>query len=334
MSTDGHQPVRLESVDPRPGPWSAAGLRERPCPFCADPGAARFVRPDGLTVRGCERCGGWFVSPAPGPEQLAAFYRDYHRRYRVEAFRGTSHADRARLPAADRPEVLAERIRARDPREDLRVRELASAVPLMGACVLDVGCGTGQLAWLISSMGARVTGVDVDPAAVDFVVQELGIECLHGTIADVPRPQLPEAGYDLVLLQDLIEHVLEPRELLGRATDLLQPGGVLYLWTPNASEAGREPAPRVFRADFEHLQFLSTRTVLRLARELGLEPVHHEAVGFLRTHEGPARGRSLRGLAARLPGLAWVARARAALRERHAERSGSYHLLALLARPR
>lgn len=319
---------RLETIDPRPGPWKLADLRERACPFCGQPGTPRFVRPDGLTVQACAGCDGWFVSPAPGPDQLAAFYRDYHRRHRVDAFRGTPLAERARLPSSERPAAMAARIRARDPDHDLRVRELASAVPLMGARVLDVGCGTGQLAWLLSQMGASVTGVDVDPAAVGFVTQELGLDCLHGTIADVPERD----GFDLVVLQDLLEHVLDPRQVLERAVRRLKPGGILYLWTPNASEAWRDPAPRVFRADFEHLQFCSTRTVSHLARELGLDLIHLEAVGFLRAGDDGSgeRRRSLRGLLTNLPMVGALARARHALRDRHAERSGNYHLLVLL----
>jgi 2-polyprenyl-3-methyl-5-hydroxy-6-metoxy-1,4-benzoquinol methylase len=330
MTGGGPGPPRLSSVDPRPGPWRTDALVPRACPICAAEGEPRFVRPDGLVVRGCGRCGAWFVSPAPGPEQLRDFYRDYHRRHRVEAFQGTAHADRSRLPTVEAPAALAARIRGRDPLQDLRVRELASNVPLAGARVLDVGCGTGQLLWLLSSLGAEVTGLDVDPAAAAFVAGELGLSCIEGTIAAVEGAE----RFDLIVLQDLLEHVLEPREVLERAAELLRPGGVLYLWTPNATNAGRDAAPIAFRGDFEHLQFLSARTVALLADELGLELLHLESLGFLRTAEDGAHGAGLRRLLARLPGLAAVARVRAALRDRHAERAGSYHLLALLEKPR
>ena len=325
--TDAETPLpRLTSLDPRPGPWSADDLHERPCPICGAAGEARFVRPDGLQVRACP-CGTWFVSPAPGPDQLEAFYRGYHRRHRVEAFRGTEHRDRSRLPSFEDPAALVERIRARDPNEDLRVRELASTLALDGARALDIGCGTGQLLYLLSAMGAEVTGLEVDPEAVEFVSTQLGLPCIRGTL---DSSGLDADGYDLVVLQDLIEHVLDPRALLTRAAAHLRPGGVLYLWTPNATYAEGDPAPRVFRADFEHLQFLSTRTVVQLALELDLEVLHLESVGHLRTAEAGPRRPTLRSLAARLPGLETIARARAALHNRYADRSGNYHLLALL----
>jgi len=326
---DPGAPRRLKDLDPRPGPWRADALHGRPCPMCGEPGEARFVRPDELVVRLCELCGTWFVSPAPDAEQLAGFYRGYHQHHRVGAFRGTRHADRYRLPSFDRPDELAARIRGRDGLQDLRVRELASTAVMEGARVLDVGCGTGQLLWLLETMGATGTGVDVDPAAAAFVEQRLGLRCLNGTIHDVQRG----ATYDLIVLQDLLEHVLDPRAVLERAVDLLTPGGLVYLWTPNATFVTREPEPEVFRADFEHLQFLQARTVTYLARELGLELLHLESVGHLRSGENGKAGSLLRRTIKRLPGVETLARLRSALRDRHLDRSGNYHLLVLLRKP-
>ena len=340
---------RLRDLDPRPGPWDASSLAERPCPICGGAGEERFVRPDDLRVRCCAECGTWFVSPAPGEEQLASFYRAYHQRHRVEAFRGTRYHERTRLPSFEQGPELARRIRSRRAADDLRVRELASAIDLSGARALDVGCGTGQLLWFLQSLGAEPVGVDVDPAAVEFVRDQLGLAVHRGMIDAVVEP----GSFDLVALQDILEHVLDPRGVLERAVRLLRPGGLLYLWTPNATYVEDEPEPQVFRADFEHLQFLSARTVAHLAGELGLELLHLESVGHLRSGEngrapsrpgpgpgpGPGQGqggftRGFRGALRRLPVFDVVNRARLALRDRYADRAGNYQLLVLLRKPR
>jgi len=138
--------------------------------------------------------------------------------------------------------------------------------------------------------------------------------------------------------------VLEPRALLERATELLTPGGLLYVWTPNATFAGEQDQPLVFRADFEHLQFLTTGALLCLARELGLELLHLECTGYLGSVEDTAADRGpceptasrhpLRARLRRLPGFRRLNALRLAWLGRHPERSGNYHLFAILRRSR
>jgi SAM-dependent methyltransferase len=44
-----------------------------------------------------------------------------------------------------------------------------------------------------------------------------------------------ESQFDVVSMIELIEHVADPRDLLETAVELLRPGGVVYLTTPNAA---------------------------------------------------------------------------------------------------
>ncbi len=331
-------PRRLRDLDPRTATWDASALRARACPFCGASGEPRFERPDGLRVEHCSVCAGWFVSPAPDAAQLESFYRDYYARHRGEALLGTPYADKHRRNAGDAAEK-AERVRRRDPLADLRVCELASMLALDGARVLDVGCGRGELAFALGRLGARVTGVDIDPAAVGFAREGLGLEGVHqGTLDDLAG----EGPCDLVVLQDVLEPVLEPRRMLEQSLGFVRPGGFVYVWTPNGTRIGGEPEPLVLRVDFEHLQFLEARTVQHLAQALGLEIVHLESLGWLGSEEdrgppregnaSPSSASKLRALLKRLPAMDRLSRARLAFLGRHPERSGNYHLFVVLRR--
>jgi len=328
---------RLRRLDPRDYDWDLDDLVERDCPLCGAEGRPRLRRPDELILESCEPCGAWFVSPAPSQRQLDRLYRDYHGRHRVEAFRNTAYHHRHRLPSFQEPAALAAHVRKRRPMGDLRIQELSSLIELEGARVLDVGCGTGGLLWNLSRLGAEVTGIDVDPEAIAFVRDALGFDSVRrGTIEEVSG----EPPFDLVVLQDILEHVLRPREMLERAVGLLRPGGLIYLWTPNATLAGAEDEPQVFRGDLEHLQFLQARTAAFLARELGLEVLHLEAVGYLGSQEedldggGRARrsrlGAAVKGLLRRVPGFQRLNRLRLDLQGRHLDRCGTYHLFVIL----
>ena len=332
---------RLRDLDPRPPVWDPSALVVRPCPFCGSAGTAHAERPDGLTVRLCSDCGAAFISPAPTAEEVARFYRGYRGRHRVEAFAGTEYAHRASIPTTAEPERLAQRIRSRRALDDFRVQVIASHLKLAGARVMDLGCGVGQLLHGLRSLGAHVEGIDPDSEAVEFARTSLDLDGVRqGSHADVdctPR-------FDLVILQDVIEHVLDPRALISRAAELLAPGGFLYLWTPNSTFAAEQDQPLVLRGDYEHLQFASTRTVLGLASELALDVVHLECTGFLGSLEDPSHRPDAAGLPhpngalrwrlRHLPGLRQLAALRRSLRGEQVGRSGTYHLFALLRRLR
>lgn len=331
----GTGPRRLRPLDPRTYAWDMGALVERGCPLCARPGTPRFVRPDGLELCLCDRCGTYFVSPAPDEAQLCALYDGYHDKLRVRAFAGTKWHARARAPSMARPDELVRHIQGRAPLEDLRIQELASMLSLGEKRVLDVGCGAGALLWALERLGARGTGVDVDPLAVRFARERLGLgDVRRGSLEQVA----PGERFDLVALQDIVEHVLRPRELIEAAAGHLEPGGLLYLWTPSATLVEREAEPLVFRADFEHLQFLQSGGIQLLASELGFQILHLETLGYLGVSDdetGPLPGtqRALRHALKRLPGFRALNRLRLRLAHRESERSGSYHLFAVLRRP-
>lgn len=330
---------RLRDLDPRPPVWDLSALVARACPFCGAAGEEFAERPDGLTLRLCAECGAVFVSPAPRAAEVARFYDGYRGRHRVDAFAGTPYAHRAAIPTTSEPERLARWIRSRRALDDFRLQVIASHLKLAGARVLDLGCGVGQLLFGLRELGALVEGVDPDPQAVEFARESLGLEGVRlGTHADVEGSR----SYDLVVLQDVVEHVLDPRALIAGAAELLAPGGFLYLWTPNASLAAEQDQPLVLRGDYEHLQFASTRTVLRLASELALDVAHLECTGFLGSLEDAAHSpngarsphATLRPRLRQLPGLRFLAAIRRALVPAQPARGGTYHLFALLRRLR
>jgi len=68
--------------------------------------------------------------------------------------------------------------------------------PLAGATLLDVGCGTGHFSRRFAAAGLRVTGLDPDPAMLDYA-RGLGggVDYLRGTATALP---LADDAYDYV----------------------------------------------------------------------------------------------------------------------------------------
>jgi len=311
---------RLHKLDARIPSWDPRGLVERSCPFCGDDGEARFVRPDGLTVKCCDTCGASFVSPAPDENQLRAFYSTYFARHRGRR----------------RPNARAV-LNAR-PWDDFRVVEIASHTGLSGRRVLDVGCGWGTLLRRFQKLGASVVGTDLDPEAVRFAQERIGLPSVKvGTLEELA----PQESFDVICMCDFIEHPLDPLQELERAVSLLVPEGIIAIWTPNASSARDDEDPIAFRVDQEHMQYLSTQTCQWLARKLDLSILHIESVGFagLNGIGTSQRRNGRRGIASSFkrlaPGLpGWHAlrtiRERFLPRRTPNPRSGTYHLFCIL----
>lgn len=118
---------------------------------------------------------------------------------------------------------------------DKAYERLASRVE-PGQRVLDIGCGTGALALRAARRGARVRGIDVNPAMLEIAAQHARDEGLESRVewAEIGVAELRReapGSYDVVssglcfseLSQD------ELRYALAEARRLLRPGGLLLV---------------------------------------------------------------------------------------------------------
>ena len=97
--------------------------------------------------------------------------------------------------------------------------------------ILDIGGGTGEIAAGLlrhTADGATATVVDIDPRSIE-AARRRGLKGFAGRIEDFES----ESRFDLVLMLNLLEHVADPIAVLTRARELLAPGGVIWLQTPN-----------------------------------------------------------------------------------------------------
>jgi 2-polyprenyl-3-methyl-5-hydroxy-6-metoxy-1,4-benzoquinol methylase len=261
---------KLLPLDSRVPRWGHEDLVPRSCPVCGARNLQVLRRPDGLPVAYCAICALWYVSSRPRPERLESFYQDYWGAFRPA--RRDAWTARFMLWAA-----------RGNARADLRVNRLAAILgTLHGKRVVDVGCGMGGFLLSMQALGAQPLGVEISREAREFARQHLGLP----VYADLSQCLAQTGPVDAIVLNDLVEHLADPVELLGSAAAALRPGGVLAIWTPNGGAAGASLASASewvgFRVDLEHLQYFSPRTILLLAGKLGLTVEHIETTGFPR----------------------------------------------------
>lgn len=100
--------------------------------------------------------------------------------------------------------------------------------------LLEIGCGSGLLLAHFRDAGYDVQGVELSRADVAYARERFGLAILEGSVDTVP---LERGRYDAVVLFNVLEHVLEPATMLGRAHEVLRPGGCVVVGVPVVDSA-------------------------------------------------------------------------------------------------
>jgi 2-polyprenyl-3-methyl-5-hydroxy-6-metoxy-1,4-benzoquinol methylase len=255
------------------------------CPLCGEEGKHLYVAltdwtsgvPGSWGIRNCLGCGTAWLDPQPLEEALPKLYSS---RYYTHAATPKTRFDRLR--SATRQRVLARMGYSVEPAKGMRAFILshmrssarAAALDVMNlsasevGTLLDVGCGNGEFLVRMRSIGWTVSGVDPDPEAV-AQGQSQGLQVFCGTICDVPG----SGCYDVITLNHVIEHALDPVELLYKCGNLLRPDtGRLIVTTPNINSLGHWWFGKYWRAleTPRHLNLFSPLGFSRCVARAGL----------------------------------------------------------------
>jgi SAM-dependent methyltransferase len=121
---------------------------------------------------------------------------------------------------------LADRL----PRLSAAVRRYAAP----GSRVLDLGCGTGELARALAAAGLQVTGCDVSPSMLLQANRDGGRRARWVQL-EPGWQRLPfgSAAFGVVVASSVLEYVAEPEAVLRECARVLRPGGVVLYTVPD-----------------------------------------------------------------------------------------------------
>jgi 2-polyprenyl-3-methyl-5-hydroxy-6-metoxy-1,4-benzoquinol methylase len=109
--------------------------------------------------------------------------------------------------------------------------------------VVDIGCAEGKLVVECARRGHQVTAVDI---AEGFLQQTAQLARTHNLpintiLADLEEGITPFGSqlFDVIFLNDVIEHFRNPVAALYHLRALLAEGGKLFIHTPNCASPGR-----------------------------------------------------------------------------------------------
>lgn len=122
-------------------------------------------------------------------------------------------------------------VRVKEALDRRNFRQLLSRIPGESLSVLDIGGGSGWLLDMVRAADKRVSEtcvVDLGAEAGEMA-RAAGHSYVQGRVEEVDLPD----RFDLILMLNLIEHVVDPRAVLAKARRWLKPGGRLLIKTPN-----------------------------------------------------------------------------------------------------
>lgn len=161
---------------------------------------------------GCSQCGLVFLDPMMTPAAYGQFY--------VGTYRPLVSAYHGRL--IDARTIQDEQRDYASERGDL----LAAFVSERHRTMLDIGGSTGVVAHALARrFDLRATVID--PAPMETAeAQALGIETIEGLVESV---DLGGRRFDVVIICQTVDHLLDIAGTLRRVRELLTPGGLLFI---------------------------------------------------------------------------------------------------------
>lgn len=222
----------------------------------------------------CKACGTLVTTAVVKPTDLVVsqdagelYSKDYWLKRQSERYGLPPLDERARL---DLPERCAYWLKL------LLKRRLPPAK------VLEIGCAHGGYVALMRWAGYDASGTEMSPWIVQFAKETFGVPMQAGRIEELAcAPQ----SLDVIILNDVIEHLPDPAATLGHCVKLLKPDGFFVIQTPEYKEhlsyADIVTQKDIFLTHMEgkneeHLYLFSRRSTQQLWARLGFPVVAFE----------------------------------------------------------
>ena len=215
---------------------------------CFQPRRHRVLDQTLLTYCGCRQCGAVFQDPLPSQEQLDRYYSD----------EGTWEQEWSERPSSQEIDEATER-RARFDRISSRLAAtFKQRANLMSGRILDYGCGYGEMLDAFQARGWETWGFEPGRGGRDHIAQR------HHVLDDPDDAR----DFDLIVIANVVEHLLDPVACLRSLRKLLGPGGLLFVSVP---DLGRLAAHRSFTTVFKgvHLHAFTAESMRNMLSVAG-----------------------------------------------------------------
>ena len=130
--------------------------------------------------------------------------------------------------------------------------------------VLEVGCATAFGLSIFKSNGWDVLGLDPSEKASKLAKEKYGIEVIK-SLFDINL--FKGKKYDLIIFSHVLEHIIDPDELVKELVLILKPSGLIYIEVPDMSN----PDVPMGYFTYEHLNYFTPIALTNLMSKNGYD---------------------------------------------------------------
>lgn len=208
------------------------------------PGLFRYVK--------CNRCGLIYEDPRPTPDKIMGLYPQFY---------GTALPNPSENPQS--------KINA--PVHRIRCKIIERFISKTSRSIFDIGCGSGFFLEYMRRRGWRVSGIDPSAEHIIYANRCLRLQDVHQALWPIDYELTNDVN--VVSLFHVIEHLLSPIEALIAINQILRPGGIVVIETPNVeSWPAKVFGPRWVTLDApRHVNLFSKRTLRYCLKKAGFE---------------------------------------------------------------
>ena len=130
--------------------------------------------------------------------------------------------------------------------------------------ILDIGTGYGWLVEFLRNDGYLADGVEISNEKRELCKLRCGIDIFGWNfMVDVPEVRDKYGYYDVICLQQTLEHISSPINFLQRAMKLLKPGGRIFVSVPNQNDNLKIIEPEYINYHYcrSHLSYFTPQTL-------------------------------------------------------------------------
>lgn len=201
----------------------------------------------------CKNCGFSYLNPRWDKKRYNYFYtKEYDTYYRPEVIKSNYKYD----SASGIKTIIGRSAGIIDFKKD-------------NLNILDIGAGMGDsLIHLKSSEGKKSTYYAIESS--EHCIKHLtenGINVVSNDV-DSNWDESSKEKFDVIIMRHVLEHFLEPGEILKKVRSVLKPDGILYVAVPNAKKPTKPLLAHFFRV--VHVSYFSEMSLTNIFNNNGL----------------------------------------------------------------